>query len=104
MKVPSVRPVVKLLRAAEWARFDVQGTFSGSADDLRDGFIHLSTPEQAVTTREKYFAGEDGLVEVACNADALGEALRWEASRGGALFPHLYRSLQRDDIKSVRRL
>jgi uncharacterized protein (DUF952 family) len=99
-----VRPVVKLLRAAEWASFDTQGNFAGSADDLRDGFVHLSTPEQAVTTREKYFAGVEGLVEVVCDADALGDALRWEASRGGALFPHLYRALVRGDVVSVRSL
>ena len=104
MKVPSVRPVVKLLRAAEWASFDAAGSFAGSADDVRDGFIHLSTPEQAVVTREKYFAGEAGLVEVTCDADALGDALRWEPSRGGALFPHLYRVLLRDDLKATRHL
>jgi uncharacterized protein (DUF952 family) len=104
MKVPSVRPVVKLLRAAEWASFDAQGSFAGSADDVRDGFIHLSTPEQAVVTREKYFAGEAGLVEVTCDAAALGDALRWEPSRGGALFPHLYRALVRDDVVSIRSL
>ena len=93
-----MRPVVKLLRAAEWASFDATGSFAGSADDVRDGFIHLSTPEQAVVTREKYFAGEAGLVEVTCDADALGDALRWEPSRGGALFPHLYRRLRLADV------
>jgi uncharacterized protein (DUF952 family) len=99
-----VRPVVKLLRAAEWAAFETAGSFAGSPDDLRDGFIHLSTPEQAVVTREKYFAGDAGLVEVTCDADALGDALRWEPSRGGALFPHLYRPLQRTDITATRHL
>jgi uncharacterized protein (DUF952 family) len=97
-----VRPVVKLLRAPEWAAFETAGSFAGSPDDLRDGFIHLSTPEQAVVTREKYFAGIEGLVEVTCDADALGDALRWEPSRGGALFPHLYRPLVRADIVSMR--
>lgn len=104
MKVPPVRPVVKLLRAAEWASFETQGSFAGSADDVRDGFIHLSTPEQAVVTRKKYFAGEAGLVELTCDADALGEMLRWEPSRGGALFPHLYRPLVQADVTAVRQL
>ncbi len=99
-----MRPVVKLLRAAEWAAFDATGRFDGSPDDARDGFIHLSTPEQALVTCAKYFADAAGLVAVTCDADALGAALRWEASRGGDLFPHLYRALVRADIVAVEPL
>ncbi|MGL4542316.1 MAG: DUF952 domain-containing protein [Polymorphobacter sp.] len=99
-----MRPVVKLLHAAEWAAFDTQGHFPGSPDDRRDGFIHLSTPEQAEATRAKYFAGVEALVELVCDADALGDALRWEPSRGGVLFPHLYRALVREDLVAVRKL
>jgi len=96
-----VRAIVKLLRAAEWAAFEAAGSFAGSADDRRDGFIHLSTPEQAGATRARHFAGVEGLVAVTLDADALGDALRWEASRDGALFPHLYRAIERGDVIAV---
>ncbi len=92
--------VYKLLRAAEWQAFDASGEFAGSADDVRDGFIHLSTAGQVAGTRAKYFAGVD-TVCVTLDAAALGDALKWEASRGGALFPHLYRALVRADIVAV---
>ncbi len=96
--------VFKLLRPTEWAAFDAQpaasASFAGSPDDLRDGYIHLSTAEQAAGTRAKYFVGEP-VVRVALEADALGPALRWEASRGGALFPHLYRALRREEVVAV---
>ena len=93
--------VYKLLRAAEWTAFDADGSFAGSPDDLRDGFIHLSSPDQVAATRAKYFGGETGVVCITLDAEAFGEALRWEASRGGALFPHLYRALDRDEIVAV---
>lgn len=93
--------VSKILRAAEWAAFDAVGVFAGSTDDQRDGFIHLSASEQLDGTLARHFAGETGLVIVDVDADALGDALRWEASRGGALFPHLYRSLVRADVVRV---
>lgn len=95
------RPIVKLLRAAEWAAFARDGSFAGSPDDVRDGFIHLSTPAQAETTRAKYFADAPGVVTLTLDADALGDALCWEPSRGGALFPHLYRALVIADVVSV---
>ena len=95
--------VYKLLRPAEWAAFDRDGVFAGSPDDVRDGFIHLSAEDQVAATRAKWFAGEDKLITVALDAAALGDALRWEASRGGALFPHLYRSLARGDVVAVER-
>ena len=93
-------PVLKVFRAAEWAAFRESGRFAGSADDLRDGFIHLSTPEQLAGTLARHFAGETGLVlaEVKVEGDP---ALRWEESRGGALFPHLYRALASSDIVSA---
>ena len=89
--------LVKIFRAAEWAAFQSSGRFDGSADDLRDGFIHLSSEEQVVGTLERHFAGEAGLVlaELGVTDDA---ALRWELSRGGAAFPHLYRPLLRADV------
>jgi uncharacterized protein (DUF952 family) len=94
--------VFKLLRAAEWAAFEADGAFAGSPDDLRDGYIHMSTAEQVAGTLARYFTGDD-VVELTLDADELGEALRWEASRGGALFPHLYRALRRDEVVAVIR-
>ena len=72
--------------------------YRGSADDRRDGFIHFSTAAQVAGTVAKHFAGQTGLFLIAVDADALGEALKWEPSRGGALFPHLYGEL---DIGAV---
>ncbi|WP_310474522.1 DUF952 domain-containing protein [Sandarakinorhabdus sp.] len=95
-------PIVKLLRAGEWAQFQADGVFAGSADDLRDGYIHISTPEQAPGTLAKWLAGDAGVVALTLDADALGEALKWEESRGGQLFPHLYRPLRLDEVIGVR--
>lgn len=89
--------LVKLFRAAEWADFTAAGRFDGSPDDRRDGFIHLSTDTQLAGTRDRHFAGETGLV-AAWLAVADDPALRWEAARGGALFPHLYRPLRMADV------
>ncbi len=93
--------IVKLLRPEEWAAFEAEGVFAGSGDDARDGFIHLSTPEQLAGTAAKHFAGVEGLVALTLDAGALGDALRWEASRGGQLFPHLYRPLLAADVVAV---
>lgn len=89
--------LVKIFRAAEWAAFRNSGRFDGSADDLRDGFIHLSSEDQVEGTLERHFSGEAGLVlaELGVIEDA---ALRWELSRGGAAFPHLYRPLLWADV------
>lgn len=95
-------PIIKLLRADEWAQFQETRVFAGSADDLRDGYIHISTPEQAPGTLAKWFAGEAGVVALTLDADALGDALKWEESRGGQLFPHLYRPLRLDEVIEVR--
>lgn len=97
-------PVIKLLRASEWAVFQADGVFFGSADDVRDGYIHLSTPEQVPGTVAKYFAGEIGAVALTLDAEALGDDVRWEPSRGGQMFPHLYRALGLDEVIEVRLL
>jgi uncharacterized protein (DUF952 family) len=88
----------KIFRAAEWAAFATSGAFEGSADDLRDGFIHLSAGDQLQGTLARHFAGETGLVvaEVAVDGDA---ALRWELARGTQHFPHLYRALGLVDLE-----
>jgi uncharacterized protein (DUF952 family) len=96
-----VTPVIKLLRAHEWAAFQRDGLFAGSPDDRRDGFIHLSTPEQAPGTAAKWFAGEAGVMALTFDADELGPDLKWEPSRGGQLFPHLYRPLRLDEVVQV---
>jgi uncharacterized protein (DUF952 family) len=81
--------IYKILDAAEWADAEVQGRYDGSEVDRRDDFIHFSTAVQVPETARRHFAGRENLVVVAVNADAL-DALKWEPSRGGELFPHLY--------------
>jgi uncharacterized protein (DUF952 family) len=90
--------VLKIFTAEQWASLERDGETAGAPVDLADGFIHFSTPAQAPETAAKHFAGQSGLVLAAVDAGALGEALRWEPSRGGALFPHLYRPLRRDEV------
>ena len=82
--------VYKIVATEEWTEAEAAGVFTGAAVDRADGFIHFSTAEQAPETAAKWFAGRDDLTLAAIDAEALGDALRWEPSRGGALFPHLY--------------
>jgi len=82
--------VYKIAAAEEWTEAERAGVFIGAAADRADGFIHFSTAGQAPDTAAKWFAGRDDLTLAAIDAEALGGALRWEPSRGGALFPHLY--------------
>ena len=93
--------IIKLLRPEEWAAFQLSGAFAGSSDDLRDGFIHLSTPEQAPATAAKWFRGVEGLMELHIDAERLGPDLRWESSRGGHIFPHYYNVLKIDHVLSA---
>jgi uncharacterized protein (DUF952 family) len=99
-----LRTIFKLCRASEWAEAERSGTFLGSPVDLRDGYIHFSTAEQVADTAARHFAGVDGLTLLAVDADTLGSALRWEPSRGGALFPHLYGPLPVASVLWVRAL
>ena len=85
--------IYKILPRAAWDEAVAAGRFDGSPVDLRDGYIHFSTAGQALETAARHFRGESGLVVVAVEAEALGAALRWEPSRGGQLFPHLYAPL-----------
>jgi beta-hydroxylase len=80
----------KILTAPEWALFQAEGRFEGSPVDRADGFIHLSAADQVEGTLERHFAGQAGLVLAEVNLGALGGTVRWEESRGGALFPHVY--------------
>ncbi|MBL3571634.1 hypothetical protein BV509_10195 [Rhodovulum sulfidophilum] len=90
--------IYKIFRRAEWDALRERGASRGAPVDLADGFIHLSTAEQVTGTAEKHFAGESDLVLVAVEAERLGTDLKWEPSRGGALFPHLYRELRLADL------
>jgi uncharacterized protein (DUF952 family) len=92
--------IYKICTASEWREAEAAGVYRGSAADRKDGFIHFSTAEQAAETAAKWFAGQRDLVLVAVDANALGDLLKWEPSRGGALFPHLYGDL---DLKAVLR-
>jgi uncharacterized protein (DUF952 family) len=85
--------VYKIVATEEWAEAEAAGAFLGAAIDRSDGFIHFSTAKQAPETAAKWFAGQGGLTLAAIDAEALGKDLRWEPSRGGALFPHLYGAL-----------
>ncbi len=82
--------VFKIVHASEWAAAQTRGDFSGSEKDCADGFLHFSTAEQIPGTLARYYADADDLVLVAVDAAALGDALKYEVSRDGALFPHLY--------------
>jgi uncharacterized protein (DUF952 family) len=82
--------VFKLVDRATWQAAAATGVFAGSPVDARDGFIHFSTAAQVRETAARHFAGRADLQIVAVETAALGDALRWEPSRGGDLFPHLY--------------
>jgi uncharacterized protein (DUF952 family) len=82
--------VYKIVATEEWAKAKEARVFTGVSVDHADGFIHFSTAAQAPETAAKWFAGRGDLTLAAIDADALGKDLRWEPSRGGALFPHLY--------------
>jgi uncharacterized protein (DUF952 family) len=93
--------VYKILPRAAWDEAVAKGRFDGSPVDLQDGYIHFSTAAQAQETAAKHFRGQADLLVVAVEAEALGPALRWEPSRGGQLFPHLYAPLDPALAKAV---
>jgi uncharacterized protein (DUF952 family) len=93
--------VYKITPDALWREAEATGLFTGAPVDLADGFIHFSTAGQAQETAAKHFRHQPGLLLVAIEADRLGKALRFEPSRGGALFPHLYTPLALDAVRWV---
>lgn len=93
--------IYKICPASAWREAERQGAYRGSADDLRDGFIHFSTAAQVPGTAAKHFVGQSGLFLIAVDADALGDRLKWEPSRGGDLFPHLYGELDPGAVLKV---
>lgn len=86
----------KVLTAPQMAELEHAGVFRGAPVDLADGYIHLSTEAQLAETIDKHFAGQGDLHIVAVDLDALGDAVKWEPSRGGQLFPHIYAELPLD--------
>ena len=92
------RIIYKIVPRELWQQARRDGVFRGAAIDLQDGYIHFSTAEQVRETAAKHFAGQPDLLLVAIDEGRLGVALRWEPSRGGALFPHLYRNLRMSDV------
>jgi uncharacterized protein (DUF952 family) len=96
--------VYKIVAADLWRTAEDSGVFTGAGIDLTDGFIHLSTAAQAKRTAQLYFAGQGDLVLVAADEPSLGAALKYEPSRDGDLFPHLYGSLPLTAVLSVRPL
>ncbi len=93
--------VYKILPRREWTAALAAGRFEGSAVDLQDGYIHLSTSAQAGETARRYFHGLTDLVVLEIEGDDLGGALRWEPSRGGDLFPHLYGPLLASAVQAI---
>jgi uncharacterized protein (DUF952 family) len=87
----------KVLTAEEWKALNA-GAFQGAPIDMADGFIHLSTASQLTETVDRHFSGQKGLVIAAIDLATLGDAVRWEPSRHGQLFPHVYASLMRKDV------
>ena len=96
--------IYKICPRALWRDAERQGRFTGAPVDVADGFIHFSTAAQVAETAARHFAGQDDLLLVAVEGDRLGEALRYEASRGGDLFPHLYGDLPLAAVVSVEEM
>ncbi|HEV7438079.1 MAG TPA: DUF952 domain-containing protein [Methylobacterium sp.] len=96
--------IYKICPRALWREAEAAGRFDGAPVDLADGFIHFSTAAQAAETAARHFTGARDLLLVSVEADALGDALRYEPSRGGALFPHLYGPLPLSAVRGVAEL
>lgn len=99
--VGGMKRIYKIVSAREWRAAEAAGVFLGAAIDLTDGFIHFSSADQVEETAAKHFAGQTDLLLVSIDAHRLGDALKWEVSRGGALFPHLYAPLSLDAVARV---
>lgn len=93
-----VKPIYKILADAAYDAAKSEGYFVGTADDLRDGFIHFSAGHQVAETLAKHYPGQEELVLLSVDPDRLGPALKWEESRGGDLFPHLYGPLELNTV------
>lgn len=98
------KTIYKICPEGLWREAEKAGVFNGASIDLTDGYIHFSTAAQARETAAKHFAGQQGLLLVAVDAAKLGDALKYEVSRGGALFPHLYAPLALSAVRWVKPL
>lgn len=96
--------VYKIVDQASWEEASGQGVYRGAPIDHADGFIHLSTKGQVMETARRHFAEEEGLLLVAVSVDAIAADLKWEPSRGGDLFPHLYGDLPLEAVRWVKKL
>lgn len=96
--------IYKIFRADEWAQMQADGQTLGAPVDLADGFVHFSTAEQVRETAARHFAGEDNLILVTADTDAMGHHLKWEVSRGGAKFPHLFAPFRMDHVVRAKPL
>ncbi len=92
----------KIVAAADWRAAVAEGRYEGSAVDLADGYIHMSTGEQLVETARRHYAGQTDLLLLSVDLTRFGEDLVWEPSRGGALFPHLYAPLPVASVTATR--
>jgi uncharacterized protein (DUF952 family) len=102
--VTGVATIYKICAQAAWRAAEQSGSYPGSEVDARDGFIHFSIADQLAETAARHFAGQTGLILVAVDGDALGAALKWEPSRGGDLFPHLYAALPLSAVRWAKPL
>jgi uncharacterized protein (DUF952 family) len=93
----------KIFTADQWAQFQTDALFHGAPIDLADGYIHMSTADQLEETLAKHFAGQSGLIIAEIDLSPFGDTLKWEVSRGGALFPHLYAPLPMSAVKGTIR-
>lgn len=96
--------IYHVCKKTEWEVAVAAGRYAGSSQDQADGFIHFSGPDQVVVSVAKHRAGQDGLVLIACDESKMAPGLKWEVSRGGALFPHQYGDLPLESVVSVRDL
>jgi uncharacterized protein (DUF952 family) len=94
----------KIFTAEQWAQFDAAGVFVGAPVDLADGYIHMSAADQVDETRAKYFADQAGIVIAQIDLAMLAGDIRWEVSRGGAHFPHLYAALPMAAVIGIQQL
>ncbi len=95
--------IYKIFHSDEWAAMQAAGETAGAPIDLSDGYVHFSTAEQAMETAAKHFAGATGLWLIAAQTDRMN-ALKWEVSRGGAEFPHLYETFKMDHVLWAKEL
>jgi uncharacterized protein (DUF952 family) len=97
----ATEPIYHVCKSAEWEAARRDGRYAGSSQDTADGYIHFSAADQVVASAARHRAGQHDLVILEVDSAALGPALRWEASRGGRLFPHLYGALPADAVRRV---